>query len=126
MASWPEAALCAHRLLRERRGFATVDSEPIFRYQQRSLKGRFIQTNMSHPGFSACNTGNSGIYGDDGRPQGATQPSRTTLVPTLSERENRLRHSRDGGGAAGLGGPLRASVYPLLSLLPLLLIKISG
>jgi len=29
---------------------------------------------MSHPEFSACNTSNSGIYGDDGRPQGATQP----------------------------------------------------
>src|SRR5579863_6581797 len=115
MASWPEAALCAHRLLRERRGFATVDSEPIFRYQQRSLKGRFIQTNMSHPGFSACNTGNSGIYGDDGRPQGATQPSCTTPVPTMTRRVLSFVHSRDGvvrlGWVAPCGRPFTSSTF---------------
>ncbi|HLX39819.1 MAG TPA: hypothetical protein VKR42_04765 [Ktedonobacteraceae bacterium] len=37
---------------------------------------------MSHPEFFTGNTGNS--RRDDGRPQGATQPSRTTPVPTIN------------------------------------------
>ncbi len=46
----------------------------------------------------------------DGRPQGATP--RPTHPPSLlcTTRRWRDRHSRDGGGADGWSGPLRASV----------------
>ena len=46
---------------------------------------------------------------DDARPQGATPPHHPSPVPTISALSPRDRHSRDGGGADGLGGPLRAS-----------------
>lgn len=49
---------------------------------------------------------------EDGRPQGATQPHHPAPVPTMSALSPRDRHGRDGGGADGWWGPLRASVAP--------------
>ncbi len=48
--------------------------------------------------------------GDDGRPRGATPPPNPSPVPTMHALPSRDRHSRDGGGVVGMGGPLRASV----------------
>ena len=47
---------------------------------------------------------------DNGRPQGATPHNHPPPVPTMTTAWEHCGHSRDGGGEAGRGGPLRASV----------------
>jgi hypothetical protein len=56
---------------------------------------------MSHPEFFMGNTDNSRKNGDDGRPQGATQPNHPTPVPTMYD-ENQHRNIV-GTGAVRLG-----------------------